>query len=199
MNAKPNVADLDSLAALLREVARDEIMPRFRHTGASAKADGSLVTDADLAVQKRLLALLDESYPEIPLLGEEMTADRQQQLVGDGNQVFWCLDPLDGTSNYTCGFPGFAISLALIRGGRAQMAVILDPVRDECFTAISGGGAFLNAQRIAPFAPGERLSDCLAMVDCKRLPPERIARLFSADSFRSQWRFDKEFFRTKVK
>ena len=70
MNAKPNVADLDSLAALLREVARDEIMPRFRHTGASAKADGSLVTDADLAVQKRLLALLDESYPEIPLLGE---------------------------------------------------------------------------------------------------------------------------------
>jgi len=186
MSEKPDATDLEGLAGLLREVARDEIMPRFRHTKVSAKADGSLVTEADLAVQRRLLAVCQAQYPDIPLLGEEMSAEQQQRLVGDGSSAFWCLDPLDGTSNFACGFPGFAISLALMRGGNAELAIILDPVRDECFTAAHGCGAFLNGEPIAPFAQGEMLADCLAMVDFKRLPPERIARLFGADSFRSQ-------------
>jgi len=186
MNANPDDTDLDILASLLRDVARDEILPRFGHTSASAKADGSLVTEADLAAQRRLLAACREGYPDIPMLGEEMSTEQQQRLVGDGSSTFWCLDPLDGTSNFACGFPGFSISLALMRGGNAEMALILDPVRDECFTAARGCGAFLNGEPIRPFAPGEMLADCLAMVDFKRLPPERIARLFSADSFRSQ-------------
>ena len=186
MHTKPDTADLDVLAAMLREVAREEIMPRFGHSGSSAKADGSLVTEADLAVQRRLLQSCRAHWPEIPLLGEEMSAEEQQRLVGDGRAAFWCLDPLDGTSNYACGFPGFAISLALMCGGSAELAVILDPVREECFTAARGGGAFLNGEPIAPFAPGAALSDCLAMVDFKRLPTERIARLFDAESFRSQ-------------
>ena len=186
MNAKPDATDLDPLASLLRAVARDEILPRFRHTSASAKADGSLVTEADLATQQSLLASCRERYPDIPMLGEEMSAAEQQRLVGDGSSTFWCLDPLDGTSNFACGFPGFSISLALIRGGTAELALILDPVRDECFTAAVGRGACLNGEPIRPYAPGEALADCLAMVDFKRLPPERIARLFSSESFRSQ-------------
>jgi len=186
MRMQPDATDLDALAALLREVAQEEIMPRFRHSGASAKADGSLVTETDLAVQRRLLEACRTRWPDIPLLGEEMSAQEQQRLVGDGNSAFWCLDPLDGTSNYACGFPGFAISLALVRAGGAELAVILDPVRDECFTAARGRGAFMNGEAISPFAPGTVLSDCLAMVDFKRLPAERIARLFAADSFRSQ-------------
>ena len=186
MRMQPDATDLDALAALLREVAKEEIMPRFRHSGASAKADGSLVTETDLAVQRRLLEACRKRWPDIPLLGEEMSAQEQQRLVGDGNSAFWCLDPLDGTSNYACGFPGFAISLALVRAGGAELAVILDPVRDECFTAARGSGAFMNGEAISPFAPGTVLSDCLAMVDFKRLPAERIARLFAADSFRSQ-------------
>ncbi|MGB5834303.1 MAG: inositol monophosphatase family protein [Thiohalocapsa sp.] len=189
MNAKPNADDLDALAVLLRDVAREEIMPRFCRTGSSTKSDGSLVTEADLAVQQRLLVACHARYPDIPLLGEEMSTGEQRRLVedaGGSDDAFWCLDPLDGTSNYACGFPGFAISLALIRGGRAELAVVLDPVRDECFTAARGSGAYLNGARIAPFAPGQTLSDCLAMVDFKRVPPHRVAGLFDADSFRSQ-------------
>jgi myo-inositol-1(or 4)-monophosphatase len=186
---EPNALDLQVLSALLRAAARDEIMPRFRQATSQAKADGSLVTETDLAVQKRLQESLAERWPDIPLLGEEMAADRQQGMLGDGSSTFWCLDPLDGTSNYACGYPGFAVSLALVRNGRAELAAILDPVRDECFTAARGGGAFVNGESIAPFTCGDSLGDCLAAVDFKRLPPERIANLFRPGSFRSQRNF----------
>ena len=115
-----------------------------------------------------------------------MSAAEQERLLGDGGAAFWCLDPLDGTSNFACGFPGFAVSLALLRGGRAELAVILDPLRDECFTAARGAGARLNGEPIAPFTPSARLADCLAVVDFKRLPAARIPELIAPGAFRSQ-------------
>ncbi len=178
--------DIETLSALLRRVAQDELLPRFGQLSASEKADGSLVTDADLAVQQRLVTLLAEHWPEIPLLGEEMPASEQQRLLADQHAALWCLDPLDGTSNFACGFPGFCISLALLRAGRVELGLVLDPLRDECFSARLGQGAGLDGAPIRPFSPGEQLSDCLAMVDFKRLPAERVAGLFGADSFRSQ-------------
>jgi myo-inositol-1(or 4)-monophosphatase len=189
--ASPDASELPWLTALLRDIAAAEILPRFRHsagaagTASTAKADGSLVTDADLGVQRRLTDALSERWPDIPLLGEEMTEDAQQRLLDSGGAL-WCLDPLDGTTNFACGFPGFCISLALLRGGRAELALVLDPVRDECFTAARGQGAWLNGAPIAPYAPGTALGDCVAVVDFKRLPPERVPRLFRPGGFRSQ-------------
>ncbi len=177
---------LDRLAELLRAVARDEIMPRLRRTIASHKADGSLVTETDLAVQRRIVDSLAEQWPDIPVLAEEMEQAEQQRLVGTGEATFWCLDPLDGTSNYACGFPAFAISLALVRKGRAELGLVLDPVRNECFTAARGQGAFVDGTQLHPYTPGDQLSDCLGMLDLKRLPPQRIPALFRDGSFRSQ-------------
>ncbi len=59
-----------------------------------------------------------------------------------GSQPYtWLIDPLDGTSNFSHGFPVFCVSLALYEGRRPLVAVIYDPTRDECFTAIAGRGA----------------------------------------------------------
>jgi myo-inositol-1(or 4)-monophosphatase len=185
MQPAPHAADLETLAALLREAARVEILPRFRSSHSAAKADGSLVTDADLGVQRRLTAALAARWPHVPLLGEEMEAAEQQRLLDAGGPL-WCLDPLDGTSNFACGFPGFCISLALLLEGRTALAVILDPVRDECFTAARGQGAQLDGTPLAPFAPGPALSDCIAVVDFKRIPPQRVPALFRQGGFRSQ-------------
>lgn len=185
MHQAPTAADLDSLTALLREAAQTEILPRFRTTTSSAKADGSLVTAADLGVQRWLSTALAERWPDVPLLGEEMDAAEQQRLLDAGGPL-WCLDPLDGTSNFTCGFPGFCISLALTRGGRAELALVLDPLRDECFTAARGLGAHLGGARLVPYAPGPRLGDCVAVVDFKRIPPARVPALFRKGGFRSQ-------------
>jgi myo-inositol-1(or 4)-monophosphatase len=177
---------IDSLVALLRETAAAEIVPRFRRTAATAKADGSLVTQADLAVQARIREALARDFPGVPLLGEEMDPAEQARVLGDPGGAVWVLDPLDGTSNFACGFPGFAISLALIEGGRPALGLVLDPERDHCFHATLGGGAFLNGQPIRPYAPGPELKDCLAMLDLKRLPPERVPRLLRRGGFRSQ-------------
>jgi len=181
---RASAPDLAPLADLLRAVADAEIMPQFRRVAAVDKADGSLVTDADLAAQRRIAAALAERWPDIPLLGEEMEAAEQARLLERG--TYWCLDPLDGTSNYACGFPGFAVSLALIRAGRVELGVVLDPLRDECFTARRGAGAWCNGSPLAPFAPGDALGDCIAVVDFKRLPKARVAALFRPGSFRSQ-------------
>jgi len=54
---------------------------------------------------------------------------------------------LDGTTNFLHGFPQFAVSIALQHNGRLEVAVIYDPLRDELFTAIRGGGAQLNDRR----------------------------------------------------
>ena len=70
--------DLEALGALLRETAETEIMPRFGRVAASGKADGSIVTAADLAAQDHVRAALAAAYPDIPLLAEEMSADEQE-------------------------------------------------------------------------------------------------------------------------
>lgn len=178
--------DIASIIQLLRDTAEAEIMPRFRQTRSSRKADGSLVTEADLAVQRSIRSALSAAHPDIPLLGEEMSAEDQGRLLGAAARGVWVLDPLDGTSNYACGFPGFAISLALIQGGVPTLGVILDPARNECFHATRGGGAFLDGEPLAPFAPGPELGDCLAMLDLKRLTPSRVPGLLAAGGFRSQ-------------
>lgn len=178
--------DLDTLSSLLRTVASEQLMPRFGRLSSREKADGSLVTEADLAVQQALISRLGAHWPSIPLLGEEMSADEQAKLLANDGPGLWCLDPLDGTSNFTCGFPGFCISLALLRGGNVVLGAVLDPVRDECFTAKHGAGAWLNGKPLHPYAPGERLQDCIAIVDFKRLPSSKLGGLFGPDSFRSQ-------------
>jgi myo-inositol-1(or 4)-monophosphatase len=185
MSDLPNRANLAALADLLREAARAEILPRFRTTAGTAKADGSLVTEADFGVQRRLTAALAERWPEVALLGEEMEPDAQQRLLDTGAPI-WCLDPLDGTSNFACGFPGFCISLAYIEAGQPQLALVLDPLRDECFTAARGAGAFQDGRPLAPYAPGPALGDCIAVVDFKRIPAERVPALFRKGGFRSQ-------------
>jgi myo-inositol-1(or 4)-monophosphatase len=96
---------LDDLAILVKAVAEEELLPRFSGTERRFKPDGSVVTEADFAVQKRLTIELRERYPEFELLGEEMDAQRQQELLAQNDNGLWCLDPLDGTSNFAAGLP----------------------------------------------------------------------------------------------
>jgi myo-inositol-1(or 4)-monophosphatase len=178
--------ELDRICGLLRTAAEAEILPRFRHVASREKADGSLLTEADLATQAAIAAALATATPATPLLAEEMDRDEQVRRLADAQTGVWCLDPLDGTSNFACGYPLFAISLALIRGSEVTMGAVLDPVRDECFCAGLGLGAFLNGQPVRlPPGPG-RLKDSIAAVDLKRLGPATLIRLGAAAPYRSQ-------------
>lgn len=178
--------DLAQLCSLVMATADAELLPRFRRVGARAKADGSLLTEADLVMQRALARSLSERWPALQLLGEEMAAAEQQSLLASSGAGLWVLDPLDGTSNYAAGLPLFAVSLALVQDGRVVLGLVYDPVARECFSAIAGQGAWLNGEPLQLACPRSELSDCVALVDFKRLPAPLACRLASNAPYRSQ-------------
>lgn len=176
---------LERVIAAVRQVAAEEIMPRFLKVAHQRKADGSLFTEADLAAQDALARALKEIHP-VPLVGEEMTHEQQVErwLAGDGG--VWCVDPIDGTSNFVYGLPYFAVSVALMRHGRTVLGVVYAPVTGEMFYAQRGGGAFLNGEPLPIRTYVPHLRNAMANVEFKRLGPKLAAALASAPPYMSQ-------------
>jgi len=195
--------DLQVLRKLVREAAREELLPRFAEVTRHIKTDGSVVTEADHAMQDHMQGVLAERYPQYGFVGEEMSADEHAVLHRRDHVGIWCLDPLDGTSNYATGIPFFAVSLALLIDQHVAIGVVYDPVRDECFMAQHGGGAWLNDQplSVAQTRHPAELRRCVAAVDFKRLesglasclagrPPYGSQRNFGACSLEWCWLAD---------
>ncbi len=177
--------ELRELEEIIREVANEEILPRFNKIDYEVKGDGSLLTEADLMADKRIRLALAESYPDIAFLSEEMEQRQQQTLIKDSEKL-WCLDPLDGTSNFAAGIPLFATSLALFVKGEVQIGITYDPLRDEMFSAVKGKGAKLNNEPLKCCASGFDLNKSIAIVDFKRLKPELVQRLLAHAPYKSQ-------------
>ncbi|MEW5838989.1 MAG: inositol monophosphatase family protein [Pseudomonadota bacterium] len=174
------------VAALLRRAALEEILPRYRKVAGHLKADGSWLTEADTAMQQRVQRDLAALWPEIPFLGEEMTASEQQALMQQADTGLWVLDPIDGTSNFSAGVPIFGPSLALIRGGKVVLGVVIDVMRDETFSAALGEGAWCNGERMSPVKSDIPLNKTLACIDFKRLSPALATRLAAEPPYSSQ-------------
>jgi myo-inositol-1(or 4)-monophosphatase len=145
-----------------------------------------VVTTADHLLQEKISSALRERWPDIPFMGEEMEHARQVRIVNAEGGTFWTLDPLDGTTNFSMGFPFYGVSLALVNAGEVALGVVYDPVRDECFHAVSGEGAYLNEQRLQTNATGIELRACVANVDLKRLVGQLAERLVRFPPYRSQ-------------
>jgi len=150
----------------VRSVAAAEILPRFRSVGASLKQDGSLVTDADLAAQDALTGRLAGLEP-IPVMGEEMPAAEQRAIFERGGR-FWCVDPLDGTRNFSHGVPFFAVSVALMEDARALFGTVYDPIADEAYFAVRGAGAWLNHRPLVVPSRAPALAEAVAEVSLRR-------------------------------
>lgn len=179
-------SDLNRLEALVRIAAKEELLSTFGHADYEFKDDGSVVTTADLAMQKRLEKELAQQWPNYALLGEEMT-EQEQETVFKHAAGYWCVDPVDGTSNFTAGLPFFAVSIALIINQQQMVGLIYDPVRDEMFTAIKGRGAKLNGEvlRVKEHPLG-KARHIVSEVDLKRLPKTLQIRLIEEDFISSQ-------------
>lgn len=106
-----------------------------------------LVTQYDTRAETLIVQRLRDAFPHDAILGEE----GGQQTTGDHLDArIWIVDPLDGTINFAHGFPVFAVSIALYDGDTPLAGVVYDPMRDECFYATRGHGAFLATARDAP-------------------------------------------------
>ncbi len=180
---------LNKLEKLIKQHAAEQIMPRYNQVAYSFKQDGSLVTEADSEMQKAMISSLQQHWPEYVVLGEEMSeAEQQAQLDSDASGL-WILDPLDGTSNFASGIPIFSVSIALVINNEVVLGVIYDPNRNETFSAIKGEGAWLNGQPLISKTERQKLSQCTAQIDFKRLTPEMRVCLSREHPYASQRNF----------
>ena len=180
---------LQKLESLIKLHASEQIMPRYNQVAYSLKKDGSLVTEADSAMQDAMITSLQENWSEFVVLGEEMTEEEQQEQLDSDAKGLWVLDPLDGTSNFASGVPIFSVSIALVKNNEVVLGIIYDPNRDEVFSAIKGEGAWLNGNPLICNTERELLSQCTAQIDFKRLKPEMRVCLSRQHPYASQRNF----------
>ncbi len=182
----------DDLIGPCQELIKDAcfklMMPSFCQIERGYKADGSVITEVDHLMQDCLESGLSDLLPDSVLLGEEMSTEKQRRALHAGKPV-WCLDPLDGTNNYTAGIPYFSVSLSLINNGEVIMGIVYDPVRDECFTASSDSNAHLNEVPLQLEDSGLKLNKGIAIIDFKRLPKPLRTDLINRSPYASQRSF----------
>jgi myo-inositol-1(or 4)-monophosphatase len=139
------------IARLAGKIALDY----FDRAEVSWKADDSMVTEADVAIQSWLENEIAAAFPDDGILGEEALSKRR--LLA-GARFVWVLDPVDGTNNFGHGIPGFAISVGVLDDGMPFAGAVYDPVSSQLFTACVGHGAWLNGRRLRaePVVPSSR-------------------------------------------
>jgi len=113
---------------------------------------GDLVTTADHAAEAEVLNILSRSTPDIAVLAEESGASEHQA------DLCWCVDPLDGTTNFAHSFPLFATSIGLVWRDRPVLGAISVPFLKELYWCCPGKGSFLNNKAI-------HVSDCSSLAD----------------------------------
>jgi len=148
----------DRRAAAASEIARlagKIALDYFERAEVSWKADDSMVTEADVAIQSWLEDEIATAFPDDGILGEEGLTKKR---LRPGAQFVWVIDPVDGTNNFGRGIPGFAISVGVVRDGMPFAGAVYDPVSSQLFTACVGHGAWLNGRclRVEPVVLSSR-------------------------------------------
>ncbi|MGF1767418.1 inositol monophosphatase [Enterovibrio makurazakiensis] len=182
------------LYGIIRQASKQSILPRFNGSAVNDinyKANMDIVTDADNEMQSSIIDGLHRNWPHISVLGEEQSHLMQHAVMSNDKQAFWVLDPIDGTSNFAFGIPYFCISLSLIYQGVVRLGLVYDPMRDECFFASHGAGAWFNGNRLhsRELKAKADLKHAMALIDFKRLPMALSAGLASRPPYRSQRSF----------
>jgi len=173
-----------AIASLLREAARQDILPRFRRLAEGdirAKTGPfDLVTEADEAAERRISAGLRAMHPGALIVGEE-AASRDPSLLAAMRDapLSFVVDPVDGTANFAAGVPLFGVMCAAIRGGETVAAWIHDPLGDDTLAAERGGGAFIlgDPPRRARVAEAVPVGGMLGAVSWGYMDPAAKARI----------------------
>jgi len=142
----------DRLAAIVREAGDIALTAAKGPLKRWTKEGSSPVSEADIAVNDFLAMRLPPLVPDAAWLSEE-TEDNSARTEAS---CVWVVDPIDGTRAYLNQRADWAISIALVEGGRPTLAALYAPVTDELFLAVNGAGATLNGGRLK-VAPGEGL------------------------------------------
>jgi myo-inositol-1(or 4)-monophosphatase len=150
--------DLKDLLEGAKEAARlggDVLRKRWSQPRAvSFKSGIDLVTDADRASEVVVLEYLRRRFPAHDIMAEESSAQIR------GGSCRWHVDPLDGTTNYAHGVPHFCVSIGVEDASGLAAGAVYQPLNDELFSAVRGGGAHLNGVPLS-VSQNHPLSQCL--------------------------------------
>lgn len=158
-SSRTRMADpLLSLATICADIALEAAVPVLdiynKNVSVSTKADGTPVTEADLAADHIISTKLQSHWPDIPIISEESSSPLAKNF-----SRFFLVDPLDGTREFINHTGEFTINIALIENGRAIMGVIYAPSQNELFIGTD------RAYICAPIKAGEKLD----LVDLKSI------------------------------
>lgn len=140
----PAELDCNAILSIAQEIAREAGAILLQHrgrVGIEYKGEADLVTAADRASEQHITARLRQAFPDHAMVAEEGSRT-------EGSGPCWYVDPLDGTTNFAHGLPFFAVSMGLECDGEIVCGLVYNPVLDEMFTAVRGGGARLNGRPI---------------------------------------------------
>ncbi len=133
------------------------------------KGPMDLVTEVDRAAELLIVERIRQQFPRHGVLGEEGSA-----IEARDSPFCWVIDPLDGTTNYAHGLPGFAVSIGLERDGNVVAGVVYDPIREEMFAAAIGSPATLNGAPIQVSTTPDLQASVLATGFSAHLPRRAI-------------------------
>jgi len=144
---------LEVAVSAAREAGRIQLGSFHDEHTVEFKGETDLVTEVDRACELAIVQILRDAFQDHDFLLEESAGTTR------GSTFKWIVDPLDGTTNYAHRYPHFCCSIALEQAGETVLGVVLDPYRDEMFSAVRGESALLNGKPI-------RVSDETELVRC---------------------------------
>lgn len=124
-----------------RKLLRD--FGEIENLQSSSVVYNKFANNADAYADSILRAELSKARPSYGIVSEE-----KEEIIGSDGEHRWIIDPIDGSVNYTHGFPIWSIAIALEKAGEVIASIVYDPVRDEMFWAEKGCGAYVNNRRL---------------------------------------------------
>lgn len=172
---------VDQISALIKDVADQEITPRFRNLKEDEvifKEPGEFVTAADLAAEFAISEGIKALYPDAIITGEEDISKNPMRLVELlSSDCGFLIDPVDGTNNYIKGNERFAVMVVALRYGEVAASWIYLPVSDQLAVAEKGAGAYLNGTRTYVCAAPDELNDMIGAAHINRMPTEQKQKI----------------------
>lgn len=166
----------NKIADIIKEVALDKIVPRFKslqddeiHT---KSGPSDLVTIADLESEVELTRIFKDILPGSQVVGEEAVSKNEvdMSLIATESDPIWVIDPVDGTYNFAHGKPVFATIIALVQGGETIQSWIYDIPNDRLAMAEHGSGVELAGKMTKYPQMDKPLNETRGFISRKFLP-----------------------------
>jgi fructose-1,6-bisphosphatase/inositol monophosphatase family enzyme len=143
--------DTQEIATIIREVAAEHIIPKFKNLTAAEireKKPGDFVTDADENSERALSAALREILSGSTVVGEEAVSKDVNVLnLLSSDRPIWVIDPIDGTYNFSHGRSCFGVLLSLVKNGVTRYSWCYDIPGKRMGIAVKGQGATINGEK----------------------------------------------------